>query len=126
MKSALFVFLLTFGFFANAASYTVYEGQTQDGTRFQVTSESPRLDGGTIKYLNLQINVNGHDTNLRGSAQLWPILTKVCDGTDFKHVYTVSRHAGFFESAVSIEKSGLQKSRGDIIVQHLFCMEQAY
>lgn len=126
MKLLLSAMIVCFGLNAQAGAYSIYEGQTDQGVRFQVTSEAPVVDGDTIKFLNVQIEVNGRSSALSGSKLLWPILNQVCDKTEFKHLYTVSRHAGFFESSIQIEQSGFNKGRGQVVLQNMFCMKQAY
>ena len=93
---------------------------------YQILSETPYKDGGSIKFNKMRIAVEGKVMRLAPSLALKKILTNVCKETGFKYVYLVHEHAGIFEKSVSIMENELIKEKNEVVVMNLACMEQDY
>lgn len=93
---------------------------------YQIVSEAPYKDGGTIKFKNVRIAVDGKVMRLTSSSTLSPILANVCKETGFKYVYLTKEYAGFFEKSISIMGNDLIKEKNEVVIMNLDCMEQDY
>ena len=93
---------------------------------YQIVSESPYRDGGSIKFNNIRIDVDGKVMRLAWSSTLHNIFRNVCKETGFKYVYLTHEHAGFFEKSISIMGSELVKEKNEVVLMNFSCMEEDY
>jgi len=122
MKKALLAMMMLVSSVASATSnYVLYTG-----SNYKIISEYPYVDGGSLKYNNVQIEVQGRVQRLAGSRIVGDIFVDICKQTDFKHVYEVAELAGFFEKSVKVTQEGLVRDRHEVLVANLICMKEAY
>lgn len=95
-------------------------------TEYKIVSEAPYVDGGTIKFMNIGIEVDNKVMRLAPSRILNEKTQEICNATAFKHVYMVQELSGFFTRSIQLTEQGLEKGKNETVALHLFCMKEAY
>ena len=118
--------LLALSFVLGASTALADQTPIYSTNEYKIVSEAPYVDGGTIKFMKIGIEVDSKVMRLAPSRVLNEKTQEICNATEFKHVYMVQELAGFFTKSILLTEQGFEKGKHSTVALHLFCMEEAY